>query len=331
MQRIAVVIVNFNSGELLGQCLDSLAAQRVAPDRVIVVDNASHDGSEQATRRHTGVELLREGSNRGFAAATNTGVAAAADCDWIATLNPDARAAPDWIERVLSGIAAHPTVAMFACRLLDAADPARLDGAGDVYHLSGLAWRHLHGCPDHRLPGVPVEVFGPCAAGALYRREALLGCGGFDEALFCYLEDVDLAFRLRLAGERCLLLPDAVVMHHGSATVGVASDFQLYHGHRNLVRVFVKNMPGLLFAMLLPAHLLLNLLAIAWYAVRGRGAVILRAKRDACRGLPQAWQARRAVQQGRRVSAAAIWRVLHKGLWRLGYRASPALSRRARA
>jgi len=314
MDGIAVIIVNFNSGELLAHCLESLGRQQLAPRRIVVVDNASSDGSAEVAARCAGVELIREPANRGFAAAMNTGVAAAADCAWIAALNPDAAAAPDWIAALDAAIRADPDCASFACRLLDANAPDLLDGAGDVYHLSGLPWRHLHGAPDLAARRVRVEVFGPCAAGALYNRRALIDCGGFDADLFCYTEDVDVAFRLRLMGGRCIYLPEAVVYHVGSAIVGHASDFQIYHGHRNLVWVFVKNMPAALFWPLLPVHVALNLLTVAWFALRGRGGPVLRAKRDALRGLPLAWRKRREIQRRRTASARAIWQSLHKGL-----------------
>jgi GT2 family glycosyltransferase len=316
MDSIAVVIVNFNSGPLLGQCLDSLARQTIAPGRIVVVDNASSDGSERAAAGHAQVVLLREHLNHGFAAAMNIGISAARGFDWIATLNPDATAAPGWIEALAAATREHPGCGSFACRLLDAADHARLDGAGDAYHLSGLVWRRLHGRPDGEASGRSAEVFGACAAGALYSRAAIEACGGFDEDLFCYLEDVDLAFRLRLQGMRCLYLPTAVVHHVGSASAGRASEFQIYHGHRNLVWVFVKNMPAPLFWPLLPLHLLLNLLSLAWFGARGRGRAVWRAKRDALHGLPAAWRKRRAIQAARRVGSIAVWRVLDKGVRR---------------
>jgi GT2 family glycosyltransferase len=104
-----------------------------------------------------------------------------------------------------------------------------------------------HGTPASALKGSECEIFSPCAAAALYRRSALLEVGGFDEDFFCYVEDVDLGFRLRLAGYRCLYVPLSVAHHIGSGTTGGKnSDFSVYHGHRNLVWAFVKNMPGVL-------------------------------------------------------------------------------------
>ena len=130
-----------------------------------------------------------------------------------------------------------------------------LDGTGDAYHMSGLVWRMGHGMPVSSDTGKDYEVFSPCAAVAFYRRSAMQKIGGFDEEYFCYVEDVDLGFRLRLAGFRCLYVPKSVAHHVGSgATGGQHSDFAAYHGHRNLVWTFVKDMPGILFWALLPLH-----------------------------------------------------------------------------
>jgi GT2 family glycosyltransferase len=195
-----------------------------------------------------------------------------------------------------------------------------------VYHVSGLVWRSGHGAP---LPtGESAhEVFSPCAAAALYRRDALLEIGGFDERYFCYLEDVDLGFRLRLRGQRCLYVPDAVVVHVGSGTTGKGSAFSTYHGHRNLVWTFFKDMPAPLLALYLPQHLLVNVLSVVWFAARGQAGAIVRAKWDALRGLPAILAERRQVQRERRVGARELRRAMARG-WVTPY---AARARRPRA
>jgi len=113
-----------------------------------------------------------------------------------------------------------------------------------------------------------------------------------------------------------MYVPDAVVHHVGSAsTGGQHSDFSIYHGHRNMVWAYVKNMPGALFWLLLPLHVLLNLVAVAWFTFRGKGRVILHAKRDAIKGLPRMWAKRREIQTVRVASVWDIWRVLDKRLF----------------
>jgi len=110
-------------------------------------------------------------------------------------------------------------------------------------------------------------------------------------------------------------VPDAVVHHLGSATTGgQRSDFSMYHGHRNLVWTFIKNMPGVLFWALLPIHVVLNIVAVARCAMRGQTMVILRAKWDAIKGIPRMWRKRREIQSHRRATVMDIWRVLDKRL-----------------
>lgn len=159
----------------------------------------------------------------------------------------------------------------------------------------------------------PREVFSPCAAAAMYRTKMLLNSGGFDEDFFCYLEDIDLGFRLRLMGYRCLLIPSARVRHVGSATSGgPQSDFVMYHGHRNLVWTFIKNMPALLFWLLLPYHLILNIASLVWFAMKGQGRIMLKAKFDAVKGVPKMWQKRRSIQASRVASITDIWHSMDK-------------------
>jgi GT2 family glycosyltransferase len=232
-------------------------------------------------------------------------------------LNPDAFPEPTWLEHLVAAANANPKFAAFGSRQLVLERPERLDGIGDAYHLSGLVWRERHGAMQEARDMLECEVFSPCAAAALYRRAALVLAGGFDEDYFCYVEDVDLGFRLRLAGHRAMYVPEAVVLHQGSATTGgQRSDFSVYHGHRNLVWTFVKNMPSVLFWSLLPVHLALNLFSLVFFGLRGQWQVIFRAKRDALRGLPRMWAKRRAVQRKRVASVGDVWRVLAKGFRR---------------
>lgn len=313
--RIAVLIVNWNSGPLLGKCLSHLARQTRPADRVIVVDNGSQDDSLATVgAAYPGAEVIRLHANTGFAEANNVAARAADDCDWLATLNPDALAEPGWLAALAVAAEREPSIASFGCLMHMGVDGHLLDGIGDAYHVSGLPWRVGHGHARAEAPARAIEIFSPCAAAALYRRDAFMDAGGFDASFFCYLEDVDLGFRLRLMGHRSVYVPDAIVEHIGSAMTGRRSDFSVYHGHRNLVWTFVTDMPGLLFWFYLPQHLLGNLAAIVACTLRGQGAVILRAKGDALRGLPAAWRRRRQVQAARRVAPADLRRVMTRGL-----------------
>ncbi len=312
--RIAVLIVNWNSRPLLERCLAGLRQQTRRPDRTVVIDNGSEPGSlDGLERSHEEVQLIRLTDNVGFAEANNIGVAAVPDCDWVALLNPDAFPEPGWLEALARAAEGQAGYVCFASQMRMAESPDRVDGAGDAYHVSGLAWRRYHALPGSEDTGT-TEVFSACAAAALYNRRAYLEAGGLDHSYFCYAEDVDLGFRLRLAGGRCLYVADAVVIHVGSALSGWKSDFSVYHGHRNLVWTFIKNMPPVMFWLYLPQHLLLNLISLGWFSSRGQARTIFKAKWDAVRQLPRVWRDRRRIQAGRLIDSRTLRRSMDRGV-----------------
>ena len=192
-------------------------------------------------------------------------------------------------------------------------EPGQLDGAGDVLHVSGLVWRHGHRQALAAVPDALLArpVFSACAAAALYRRHDWARAGGFDERFFCYAEDVDLGFRLQLAGRACWYVADAVVHHVGSASAGVGSQFAIYHGHRNIEWMFVKNTPGPLFWRYLPLHLATWVGGLAWFARRGRARAFLQAKWDALRGMGPALRARRTSPPPGTATVAKLRRLLN--------------------
>ncbi len=195
--RVGAVIVNWNSFDHLRRCLAALSAQETHFARVVVVDNDSIDAAENLDLASgpENLSYLRLPYNAGFARGNNLAFQALADCEWVALINPDAFLDRDWLLRMIEASVNHPGFSCFASRLVSANQPSILDGMGDAYHVSGLVWRHGHGRPLREIPAV--EVFSPCAAAALYRREALLAVGGFDEDFFCYVEDVDCLVRLQ--------------------------------------------------------------------------------------------------------------------------------------
>lgn len=317
--RVGVIIVNWNSGRFLIDCVHSVLRQTRRADRVLLIDNDSSDGSlgQVLSLQSEGLEVIKAGSNLGFAAANNLAMQQLEDCDWVALLNPDAVAADTWIESLLQAVSRYPDAGSMACRMMSMDDKAVLDGAGDCYHVSGLVWRRYHGKELTQLTTLnEAPVFGACAGAALYHRKTFIDTGGFDESFFCYCEDVDLAFRMQLQGKPCWYIHDAVVSHKGGGTTGESTEFADYHGHRNLVWTWFKNMPLPLLLLLLPAHLLANLLMLAVSVSQGRGSVIMRAKIDALKGISAPLSRRAAVQSGRRISLWRLWQVMEKSLWR---------------
>jgi GT2 family glycosyltransferase len=314
--KISVIIVNWNGEKFLDQCLNSLAAQSILPNEVLLLDNNSEDASLNVISKFPFVNLIKSQENTGFARGNNLLIElSSSESEWIVLLNPDAFVDYHWLESLLMSAISNPDYDVFASKLLMDADPTRLDGAGDSYHISGLVWRAGHGVNVSNDTDCEREIFSPCAAAAMYRRSLLCSLGGFDEDYFCYVEDVDLGFRIRLAGCRCLYVPNSIVRHVGSGTTGGQdSDFAVFHGHRNLVWTFIKNMPGILFWIFLPFHLLMNLLVIISFSLRGRGWLILRSKGSALLAVPKMWRKRQIIQSNRVASINDIWRILDKSL-----------------
>ena len=247
------MIVAWNSGAHLQRCLDALAAQTVTDFETLLWDNASTDGAVETARLPPRTRVLRSPENLGFAAANNRAVAAGRS-RWIAALNPDAFPEPDWLEQLLATAERHDAEAVASLQL-DDADPAILDGAGDSMSIFGIGWRGGYGAPRSAAPTEEVEVFSPCAAAALYRRDVWEALGGFDERFFAYFEDVDLGFRIRLRGGRTVFSPRAVVRHVGSASSRTVSGFAERHGTRNRLWTFARDMPAVLMPLALPLHL----------------------------------------------------------------------------
>ncbi len=304
--QIAVVIVNFNSGDLLARCVEHLENQSRPADRILVVDNHSTDHSLDTVSERPAVEIVQLEENLGFATANNIAFHELAAADYIITLNPDAFPEPGFIEALQCAAERHPDCASFAAKMLRC--DGRIDGTGDTYHVSGLVWRAGHGQRHQAADRREREVFAACAGAAMYRTSVVLEAGGFDEAFFCYVEDVDLGYRLQLAGQHCLYVPDAAVVHIGSAVTGQYGGFATYHGHRNLVWTFAKNTPLALFPIMLLPHLLMTLVMAVACAARGELGAYARAKRDAITGLGHILRERKEVQSGRKLGALALLR-----------------------
>ena len=239
---VSVVIPNWNGRQWLSQCLDALARQQLAPAELIVIDNGSDDGSVQYLREaHPSVSVVELGTNTGFAHAANRGLEAAGG-ELVALVNTDVVLAPDWLDRMSRALLAEPRAGAVACKMLSLADPSVIYDAGDILRRDGACEQRGRFMPDDGRWDLPGEVFGACAGAALYRRSAVLELGGFDERYFAYLEDVDLALRLRMAGWSCRYEP-AVALHAGEGSSGSLPGGHHFLVTRNTVLLVVKTFP----------------------------------------------------------------------------------------
>jgi GT2 family glycosyltransferase len=241
---VTVVVPAWNGERWLPGLFASLAAQTQAPEEVIVVDNGSSDGTlSWLAREAPHARVLAQGRNTGFAVAANRGLLAART-EFVALANTDVELAADWVEVMAARLAAEPQCASVACKMVRLGAESTLDDCGDVLRRDGVCEQRGHGRPDDGRWDTPGEVFGASAGAALYRRSAVRTAGAFDERFFSYLEDVDLALRLRLSGWRCAYEPRAVARHAGG---GSADALELPVGYwtaRNTLLLLSKYWPA---------------------------------------------------------------------------------------
>jgi GT2 family glycosyltransferase len=279
---ISVIIVNWNRRDLLRACLASLARQEGLPAgglETIVVDNGSSDGSREMLEREFGrdprlrLRSIANTENRGFCAANNQGIAAARG-DLVALLNNDAEAGPSWLSSLRGAFHDRPDVGMAASKILVFEDPRRIDKAGHLIYPDGQNRGRGSGELDHGQYDTPEEILWPDGCAAMYRREMLDSIGGFDEDFFAYADDAELGLRARIAGWKCLYVPEAVVRHHRGATLGLKSTRRLELIERNRVLLAVKLFPWSLLC-LNGVYYLARILAGARAAARGEGETAL--------------------------------------------------------
>jgi GT2 family glycosyltransferase len=304
---LSVVIPNWNGGRFLPACLDSLATQTYEQVEVIIVDNASSDGSPELVRReYPWVSLITLPRNMGFTGACNAGLWAAGG-EFVALLNNDTEVHPGWAAAVVAAFGRSPAIGSVASKMLLFDQRNHIHTAGDFFTLDGRAgnrgvWQTDDGRFDHE-----EYVFSACGGSSAYRRTMLDQIGLLDDDFFFSLEDVDLGWRAQLAGWRCLYTPSAIVYHHLKATGGGVT--ASYYDGRNLLFVLAKNYPSALWRThgLKVVRAQAGLALEAMRAWRGDAArARLRGMAAGVLGLPRQLRKRRQIQRMRVVSDAYL-------------------------
>ena len=310
MNGIDAFIVSHGHEGTLAATVAGLAAQSLPPDRVVLVDNASNDGSVATAAAAAGplaLEVVRNHDNRGFAAAANQALRACSG-EWVLALNPDCRLAPDYLATLHAATAGRERVGSATGLLLRAAGAELesapvVDSAGIVVTAAGRHLDRASGNVPDRSVGAPAWVFGASGAAALYRRAArddvpYPGGEVFDEGFFSYREDADLAWRLQRRGWRCLYWPAARAAHgrglkpearrHGSAAIN-------RHSVRNRFLLRLANADWRWHIACFPFWLLRDAAVVA---------ACLTVERTSLPGLAEAWRLRRAQRERGRANAA---------------------------
>ncbi len=304
--RVSVIVVTWNGLHVLKDCVAALAAQ-TQPHELIVVDNGSTDGTRDWLCAHAPwakvVPLTR---NLGFAGGTNVGIRVAGG-DLLTLINNDAIPAPDFVERLIAPFAHDSRLGSTAGVLTFAHRPDVVASAGILVSRDGLH-RDLHAfAPVDTLPAEATPIFGASGGAVCYRREALEDAGLFDDRYFAYLEDADLAWRLRLRGWDCTLAPGARARHKYSATAGQGSPFKQRLQARNRLRVIIRCFPARIVRACWPAMARYDLLA-AGYAILKRQPAILAGRLSIIPDLPNLLGQRRRLQARKRVASESLLR-----------------------
>ncbi len=325
-RRLAVVIPHAGGVEILKDCLKSLA-DCSTPFRLLLVDNASGDGSRQLLRRSfPWVEVLPQERNLGFAGGCNAGLRAAlADpvCEYAVLLNNDTRQEADWLEHLAAAMDGDPSLGAAQSRLLSIPNPGMLDYSGaaggllDLYGFPFALGRILDRLEqDGDNWQTPRELCWASGTACILRVEALHRVGLLDEDFFMHMEEIDLNWRLRLAGWKIASVPASRVYHHSGFSLDARSGFKVYLNHRNSLRMLLKNAAGRTLLRRLPLRILLDLAGALRYLVEGRpahGLAALRALKDFLLGIGDTLEERRKVQALRSLSDEEVLRTHYPG------------------
>jgi hypothetical protein len=278
---------------------------------VIVVDNGSNDGSvEYVERNYPQVLLIRNKENLGFAKANNIGIEAAKG-EYIATLNNDTIVDSHWLSELVKAAEGNRNVGMVASKMIRPFPYDIIDSTGVVIDKAGTSYDRGQGEQDLGRFETTQEVFGPCAGAALWRRDMLAQIGPFDEDYFAYLEDVDLAYRARLYGWRCIYTPKAIVYHvHSASSGGAGSAFKYYMIARNRLWTIFKDFSIKQMIVYFPLIATYTVLMVAYDLVAKHRLAAVKGVADAVRHLPQAVAKRRKIHGKRQVPYSEIERLL---------------------
>jgi GT2 family glycosyltransferase len=264
--KASVLIVNYNGREYLEKCLRSLLNKDRRDYEVILVDNASTDGSaEYVEQVFPEVLVIRNEVNQGFSQGNNVG-AQQAKGEYLAFLNPDTVVEPGWLEALIAALEADPQAGLATSKILLLADPGQINTCGNEMHCTGLTLCRGMGMDRGTFTDL-VEVGAVSGAAFAIRKDVFEALGGFDEAFFLYLEDTDLSWRARLAGYKCVYVPSSVVYHDYILRFGPKKTF---YQERNRYLMLLKGLRWRTLLVLLPALLVVEVMTWGFVLLRER-------------------------------------------------------------
>lgn len=321
--RVDVVILNHNGRKFLDACIASLLKGTYANTRFFVLDNASTEDDVAYLEEHYPlVEIIQNRKNNGYCAAYNL---AFSHCEgkYLVCLNNDVTVAPDWLEHMVTLAESDDRIAAIQPKLVSYFDPEKFEYAGaaggmmDVYgypFLRGRIFTEIE--TDKGQYDDVAELFWTSGAAMFLRKSALKDSGNLDETIVHHMDEIDLCWRLRMAGYRLLVQPRSVIRHVGGATIQTKSFRKIYWNHRNALYIMFKNYELTQVLRFVPVHILLDYVAIAqalitfqWVMVRG----ILAAHCWLLFNIPLIHKKRKEVQTMRKQGDEAVLPFMYPG------------------
>ncbi|MEF9438258.1 MAG: glycosyltransferase family 2 protein [Candidatus Mariimomonas ferrooxydans] len=294
---------------MLKACLESLYNQSFGDMEIIVVDNASEDGSVQYVKDlFSDVRVISLSENLGYASAGNEGLRRS-NGRYIALLNNDVELDRHWLENLFVAMEANPEAGIGASKIL-VYGANMIDSAGDGYATSLKGFKRGEGKSAEEY-NIQEYIFGACAGAALYRRTMLDKIGFMDDDFFLIHEDTDLNFRAQLNGWRVLYVPTAIVHHKVRSSIGNMSDTAVYYTLRNSEIVRIKNVSLRVFFRCLPAFILGIITEFYYFALKhGRFRLYFKAKVDAVKLLPKMLKRRSDIIHNAKVDNKRLYSVM---------------------
>ena len=322
MVNTSVIILNWNGKKFLDECLSSLKRQTYSDFETIVVDNGSMDGSVQYIKDtfQDFVRLIENEKNHGFAMGNNIGISRA-EGKYIVLLNNDTRVDPDFLKSLVSTARKYPDVGMCASKVYLDQGEKIIDTAGHLIYKDGLNRGRGRLETDRGQYDKLEEVLFPSGCAALYKKEMLEEIGLLDEDFFAYGDDTDIGLKARLAGWRCLYVPEAVVYHKYSGSTSAYSPFKAFLVERNRIWIAIKYFP-LSMLLLNPYYAFIRYVFQAYGVFTHKGAaglfaeeyshgrllsILVKAHFEAFRKFPGMWKKRKKIQKKIKVSRNEIY------------------------
>jgi GT2 family glycosyltransferase len=296
---ISILVLNYNGKHLLKPCLDSVFEQKFTDYELIVVDNNSSDGSAAYIKENfPKAKLVKNAENFGFARGNNRGIEVCRG-EWIFFLNNDTTLAKDCLEFLFKHIENREAKQLVFMPLMLKADfPEQIDSAGDELYPWGYAGKYKNAFANFR------EIALACCGAAVFNRELLRKLNGFDDDFFLYYEDVDLSLRARHSGAEIWLVPQAKVLHKGSATVGKRSSQRLYYIERNRFWAKLKNFPFSTLLKYAPHSFICSAFSLAIWAKRGFLAAWIKSRFAMLLGIPKMLKKRKNILSESKIDSA---------------------------